>query len=54
VEALAASHPEVKVHIIYKAYPDWNIDVEAEQKLLEEYDRIIFEYPIIGLECLLC
>ncbi len=44
-EALAKSHPEVKIHNIYAAYPNFAIDVQAEQKLLEESDRIILEYP---------
>ncbi len=46
ISELAKSNPEVKVHDIYKTYPDWNIHVAEEQKLLEAYDRIIFEYPI--------
>ncbi|WP_321479931.1 NAD(P)H-dependent oxidoreductase [uncultured Bacteroides sp.] len=46
IEALKISNPEIKIHDIYKTYPDWNINAEAEQKLLEQYDRIILEYPI--------
>ncbi|WP_321332374.1 NAD(P)H-dependent oxidoreductase [uncultured Bacteroides sp.] len=46
IEALKASNPEIKIHDIYKTYPDWNIDAVAEQTLLEQYDRIILEYPI--------
>lgn len=46
IEALAKSNPEVTVHDIYKAYPDWNIDVIAEQVELEKYDRIVFQYPL--------
>lgn len=46
VEALAKNNSEVKVHDIYKTYSDWNIDVVAEQQLLEKYDRIIFQYPL--------
>lgn len=45
IEALGKSNPEVKVHNIYKTYPDWKIDVVAEQALLIQYDRIIFQYP---------
>lgn len=46
IEALQKTLPEVKVHDIYSQYPDWNIDIEAEQTLLSAYDRIIFQYPI--------
>ena len=44
-EALVKSNPEITVHNIYKTYPDGKIDVVAEQLLLEESDRIIFQYP---------
>ena len=46
VDALSKNSAEVGVHDIYKTYPDWNIDVAAEQQLLEKYDRIVFQYPI--------
>lgn len=45
IEALSKTNPEVEVHDLYKTYPDWKIDVDAEQTLLLKYDRIIFEYP---------
>lgn len=45
IEALSRSNPEVKIHNIYKTYPDWNIDAAAEQALLEQYDRVILQYP---------
>lgn len=35
----------VTVHRVYEAYPDENIDVAAEQKLLEEHDRIVLQFP---------
>ncbi|OCT13877.1 general stress protein [Paenibacillus pectinilyticus] len=34
------------VHELYKEYPDENIDVAKEQKLIEAHDRIIFQYPL--------
>lgn len=46
VEAVEKNNPDITVHDIYKSYPDWNIDVVAEQVLLEKYDRIIFQYPL--------
>nr|WP_314498058.1 NAD(P)H-dependent oxidoreductase [uncultured Chryseobacterium sp.] len=33
------------VHELYKAYPDGDFDVEKEQKLIESYDKIIFQFP---------
>ncbi|QQL45388.1 NAD(P)H-dependent oxidoreductase [Sulfuriroseicoccus oceanibius] len=36
----------VTVHDLYEAYPDFAIDVEAEQKLLLEHDVIIFHHPL--------
>ncbi|MWC29142.1 NAD(P)H-dependent oxidoreductase [Paenibacillus sp. MMS18-CY102] len=36
----------IAIHEIYKEYPDWNIDVSREQKLLEAYGHIIFQFPL--------
>ncbi|MGN7989698.1 NAD(P)H-dependent oxidoreductase [Pedobacter sp. 22226] len=33
------------VHQLYEAYPDEKIDVGAEQKLIEQYDKIVFQFP---------
>lgn len=46
ITALRAKDPKVKIHNIYETYPDWKIDVIAEQVQLEEYDRIILQYPL--------
>lgn len=35
----------VTVHRVYEAYPDEKIDVEAEQRLLEQHDRIVLQFP---------
>ncbi|RZK55446.1 MAG: flavodoxin family protein [Pedobacter sp.] len=34
------------IHDLYKTYPDEKIDVEAEQKLIEQYDKIVFQFPM--------
>jgi len=39
------------VHQLYEAYPDEKINVSAEQKLIEEYDRIIFQFPYYWFNC---
>lgn len=38
-------HEGVTVHRVYEAYPDGEINTEAEQKLMEEHDRIVFQFP---------
>lgn len=35
----------ITVHELYKEYPDFRINIEREQMLLEQYDRIIFQFP---------
>ncbi|SFB45474.1 Putative NADPH-quinone reductase (modulator of drug activity B) [Cohnella sp. OV330] len=37
---------DITVHELYKEYPTENIDVQREQRLVEEHDRIIFQYPL--------
>ncbi|MEM7414617.1 MAG: NAD(P)H-dependent oxidoreductase [Gemmatimonadota bacterium] len=39
------AHPDVTIHDLYEAYPRLDIDVEAEQKLLEAHDVIVFQHP---------
>ncbi len=36
----------VRLHDLYDAYPDFLIDVEAEQALLLEHDVIVFQHPV--------
>jgi glutathione-regulated potassium-efflux system ancillary protein KefG len=35
----------ITFHDIYERYPDFNIDVEYEKKLLENHDIIIWQHP---------
>jgi glutathione-regulated potassium-efflux system ancillary protein KefF len=42
----AATLPQVRLHDLYEAYPDFDIDVPAEQALLEAADLIVFQHPI--------
>ncbi|CAI0803739.1 General stress protein 14 [Serratia entomophila] len=40
-------YPELyTVHELYRAYPDWRIDVAKEQQLLEAHDNIVLQFPI--------
>jgi len=38
--------PNVTVHNLYDVYPDENIDVEREQQLLLDHDRIVLQFPM--------
>lgn len=35
----------ITVNVQYEQYPDWRINVEQEQKLLLEHDRIVYQHP---------
>lgn len=37
--------PEIFFHDLYERYPDFNIDVQHEQRLLSEHDVIIWQHP---------
>ncbi|MDQ0199231.1 NAD(P)H-dependent oxidoreductase [Neobacillus ginsengisoli] len=36
---------DITVHDLYTEYPDGRINVEREQQLLLEHDRIVFQFP---------
>lgn len=45
-------HPEkFVVRNLYEIYPGENIDVSEEQRLVEAYDKIVFQFPIYWLNC---
>ncbi|MED3867076.1 NAD(P)H-dependent oxidoreductase [Priestia megaterium] len=35
----------VTIHRVYEVYPDEQLDVGAEQRLLENHDRIVLQFP---------
>jgi len=45
IEELNKFPEKYTVHSLYEAYPDEKIDVLAEQKLVEQYDKIVFQFP---------
>jgi glutathione-regulated potassium-efflux system ancillary protein KefG len=45
IERLRIEEGVITVHELYAAYPDGKIDVEREQQLLLEHDRIVFQFP---------
>lgn len=40
-----SKQPDVTIHNLYETYPDEKINVENEQKLLLEHDRIVLQFP---------
>ena len=46
LRAAAEAVEGVTLHDLYEAYPDFLIDVEAEQALLVEHDVIVFQHPV--------
>jgi len=45
------NHPDVLIRDLYQEYQNWSIDVEKEQRLLLEYDRIVFQFPFYWFSC---
>ncbi|THD30715.1 NAD(P)H-dependent oxidoreductase [uncultured Flavobacterium sp.] len=39
------------IHRLYEAYSDEKIDVAKEQKLIESYDKIVFQFPFYWFNC---
>lgn len=46
-----ASLSHVTVHDLYATYPDFFIDVHAEQQKLLEHDVIVFQHPLYMYSC---
>lgn len=51
VEALNKYPDKYVVHQLYEVYPDEKIDVRAEQQLIEQYDKIVFQFPFYWFNC---
>jgi len=45
IQELEKFPEKYRVHQLQEVYPDQQFDVAAEQKLIEEHDRIIFQFP---------
>lgn len=41
----------IHVRDLYELYPDFNIDIQAEQEILFEYEVIIWHHPIYWYSC---
>ena len=44
-------HRDIHVRDLYLEYPTWQIDVEKEQLMLLQYDRIVFQFPFYWYNC---
>lgn len=51
VKELQKFPEEFHLHQLHQRYPDERIDVEAEQKLLEKFDKIVFQFPFYWFNC---
>src|SRR5688572_29654923 len=43
--------PNITFHDLYEEYPDFNIDIEREKKLLIEHSVIIWHHPFYWYSC---
>ncbi|MBC2063473.1 NAD(P)H-dependent oxidoreductase [Listeria marthii] len=44
-EALLKNTADVQIHELYQAYPNWDINVAFEQQQLQNYDKVIIQFP---------
>ena len=51
VEVLSKYPDKYHVHELHKVYPDEKINVQAEQKLIEQYDKMVFQFPFYWFNC---
>lgn len=50
-QAKQNTNGNVDIRDLYKEYPDWNIDIEREQQLILQYDRVVFQFPFYWYSC---
>lgn len=43
--------PNITFHDLYELYPEFNVDIELEQTLLNEHDIIIWQHPMYWYSC---
>lgn len=46
MQAAIAGLPQVQVRSLYELYPDFHIDVRAEQAVLQETRTLVFQHPL--------
>ncbi|MGH2622783.1 MAG: NAD(P)H-dependent oxidoreductase, partial [Sphingobacterium sp.] len=45
MDSLRNDHRDIEIRNIYQLYPDYQINVEAEQQALLRHQNIVFQYP---------
>ncbi|MCD8739839.1 NAD(P)H-dependent oxidoreductase [Mucilaginibacter roseus] len=51
VEELLKFPERYTVHQLYEVYPDEKIDILTEQRLVEQYEKIVFQFPYYWFNC---
>ncbi|TKT87672.1 NAD(P)H-dependent oxidoreductase [Dyadobacter frigoris] len=45
IENVRKCNPDIEIRNIFSLYPDYKIDVQAEQQILLKHNTIVFQYP---------
>ncbi|TWR31490.1 NAD(P)H-dependent oxidoreductase [Mucilaginibacter pallidiroseus] len=51
VEELQKYPDQYYIHNLHGTYPDGKIDVQREQALIEQYEKIVFQFPFYWFSC---
>lgn len=51
LEELQKLRPQIKLSNLIELYPDFDIDIEAEQRKLIEADTVIWQFPLMWYSC---
>ncbi|WP_367866106.1 NAD(P)H-dependent oxidoreductase [Pedobacter sp. WC2423] len=51
IEELNKYPEKYTVHELHSLYPDENIDIKQEQRLLEAHNQIVFQFPFYWFNC---
>ncbi|MCE7043176.1 NAD(P)H-dependent oxidoreductase [Dyadobacter sp. CY312] len=51
LEELTKYPDKYVIHQLHKVYSDEKINVKAEQGLVEQYDKIVFQFPVFWYSC---
>ncbi|MCF0041537.1 NAD(P)H-dependent oxidoreductase [Dyadobacter fanqingshengii] len=51
IEELNKYPDRYAVHQLYEVYPDEKLNITAEQKLVEQHDKIVFQFPYYWFNC---
>ncbi len=47
----ASNNPDVVIRSLYDLYPDFNVDVQAEQQALEQAELLVLQHPLYWYSC---